>query len=137
MIFYCIKYFFVECLFIVLIIYLIHVRTQLFNQLVLISGFVRTYIWCNWACIYVRRKSHGFLWIGRVRHTYGSYFYRKNSVRIFVNGIEFFDTLCRSDKQSHKILIERFIDDLLIYGIWRTGHWINSSKIEYVCMTLL
>ena len=32
-------------------------------------------------------------------------------------GLNFFDTLCRSDKQSHKILIERFIDDLSIYGI--------------------
>ena len=137
LIIYCIKYFFIECLFIALIIWLILVRTQLFNQLVLISEFVRTYIWCNWARIYVRRKSQGFLWIGTVHHTYGSYFYRKVAFAFLLMGLNCFDTLCHSDKQSHKILIERFIDDLLIYGIWQTGHWINSPKIEYVCMTLL
>ena len=72
---------------------------------------------------YVRTKEESRVSVDRQRASYvRKLFFSKSSVRIFVNGIEFFDTLYRSDKQSHKILIERFIDDLLIYGILQTGH---------------
>ena len=67
--------------------------------------------------LYIRTKEESRVSTDMLAMSCGSYFYQKSSVLIFVNGIEFFDTLCRSDKQSHKILIERFIDDLLKYGI--------------------
>ena len=43
-------------------------------------------------------------------------FIKKVAFACSLTGLNFFDTLCCSDKQSHKILIKRFIDDLLIYG---------------------